>query len=84
MALPSGARPAAKFNAGRIAESNLWLRSTAQRPGVVFADYASALETSDGRPRPGLIADGVHPSASGYRAMEPVARSALSQSLGGA
>ena len=76
--------PSTKLDTRRIAALNRWLKSLAGRPGVVFADYASALETSDGNPRPGLMADGVHPSASGYRAMEPVARSALSQFVGGA
>ena len=70
----NGAHPA-----HRIRELNDWLRETAKREGLVFADYWTAMAAPDGTMREGLADDGVHPNAAGYAAMAPVARAALAE-----
>jgi len=73
----NGARPAA-----RIQELNRWLRAIAQRDGLVFADYWTALAHHDGTIRPAFTDDGLHPNAAGYAVMGRVARAALAAAEG--
>ncbi len=54
-----------------------WLRETARDLGLIFADYAAVLCDGAGTIRPGYSRDGVHPTATGYAAMRPVAEAAL-------
>lgn len=78
----TGVRPVARTRA-----FNAWLRAVAQRDGLVFADYWTALAAPDGTMRPGLSDDGYHPNAAGYAAMAPVARAAVAEAerrMGGA
>jgi lysophospholipase L1-like esterase len=80
--------PAQDFNwhpnlspAPRIRRINAWLRSYASQPGVSYADYWSALATSDGSMKPGLAADGVHPNEQCYERMAPIAAAAIESAL---
>lgn len=61
----------------RIHELNLWLQVLATTYGGAFADYHAVLRTVDGRLRPDLTRDGVHPLATGYQLMRPVIETAL-------
>jgi lysophospholipase L1-like esterase len=47
----------------------------------VYVDYGSVLATSDGGMKPEFSADGVHPNAAGYAAMQPLASAAIRQAL---
>ena len=59
---------------------NRHIRDLASKRGLVLADFHAALAAADGHsPRPELSLDGVHPTAEGYRMLEPVVRRALEQ-----
>ena len=66
----------------RIAQLNAWLKGYAAREGFTWVDYHPVLATPDGAMRPGLASDGVHPTAAGYAAMEPMALAAIARTLG--
>lgn len=66
----------------RIAQINAWLRLQAEDRGLIYADYYSAVATSDGALRAEFTRDGVHPTALGYAAMRPIAEAALAQAAG--
>jgi lysophospholipase L1-like esterase len=68
--------------AGKIAAMNAWLKGYAARSGCVYADYWSAMKAPDGMGmRQGYSSDHVHPTAQGYRAIEPVADAAITAAL---
>ena len=79
--IPSASRfpDNAKIDPGPpVAQVNAALRSLAAEKGVVLADYNAAVSQPDGTIRPALyLADGVHPNAGGYAAMQPVLDAAL-------
>ncbi len=66
----------------QIAALNAWIRSYAARNRFTWVDYHPVLATRDGAMRPGLASDGVHPTAAGYAAMDPVALDAIRRALG--
>ena len=51
---------------------NSLLQNVAMQNGAAFADYFSAMSSSDGLPLPGLMKDGVHPTPQGYAVMDSV------------
>lgn len=51
---------------------NAWIKTYAAQTGATFVDYTPALATSGGAMKPGFADDGVHPTATGYAAMEAV------------
>ncbi len=51
---------------------NAWIRDHARQLGARFVDYTPALATPDGGMKPGFAYDGVHPTETGYAAMEAV------------
>lgn len=63
--------------APRVASLNAWLRAFATEQGAVYVDYFAVLGTETGDLRAGLGEDGLHLSADGYAAIEPVLLSAL-------
>jgi len=63
----------------RIVETNTWLRDYAAARGYQFADYYSAMASSDGYAAPGFLQDGLHPSRTGYETMATVLAQTLSQ-----
>lgn len=63
---------------------NRMLRALAREEHLVLADYHAALAHPDGTVRKGMFEDGVHPSASGYAAMQPVFNAALAAARDGA
>jgi lysophospholipase L1-like esterase len=64
-----------------ILSLNAWIKSYAQTVGAGFADYYTATVGEDGMLRAERTADGLHPNASGYELMVPVASAAISAAL---
>ncbi|MDE1916970.1 MAG: GDSL family lipase [Sphingomonadales bacterium] len=62
-----------------IARINTWFRDYALREGHVWVDYHPALANDSGGMEPGLAVDGVHPTPTGYDAMEAVLLPVLRQ-----
>lgn len=60
---------------------NAWLRSLCLRRGYVYADYYSALVDDRGLMARQYSTDGVHPLASGYARMAPIASAAVTAAL---
>jgi len=80
--------PAARFpwrpgleTAEKIRTLNAWIKAYAARVGAIYADYTSVLDDGQGGMKPGLAYDGVHPTAAGYAAMQPVTDAAIAQAL---
>lgn len=67
--------------AATIAALNVRLKAYAASEGFIWVDYHPVLATPAGAMRPELSADGVHPNAEGYAAMEPLARAAIAAAL---
>lgn len=66
----------------KIEELNDWLKGYAQRRGIVYADYWSAMrEPGALGMREGLSYDHVHPTETGYAVMGPVAERAIARAL---
>ena len=80
--------PAAKFPwnerlqpAATITAMNDWLRAYAQRERMIYADYYAVLANGQGGLRPAFSEDGVHPNATGYAVMRPIAEAAIRRAL---
>ncbi|MBN9657377.1 MAG: capsular biosynthesis protein [Acidobacteria bacterium] len=67
-----------------ILEMNKWLRATCDKRGYTYLDYFPAVAGADGQLAPNLADDGLHPNASGYRVMAPLAAAAIEKALGAA
>jgi lysophospholipase L1-like esterase len=67
--------------APKIIALNKWMKDYAQRNGMVYLDYHSAMSDSRGGMRPELASDGVHPNEAGYRLMAPLAERAIAEAL---
>ena len=67
--------------AGKIRAMNNWMRDYAERRGLVFLDYHSALTNGEGGFKAELSSDGVHPNEAGYAIMVPLAEKAIAQAL---
>jgi lysophospholipase L1-like esterase len=65
-----------------IAEMNAWLKSYAAETGATWVDYHPVLDDGTGAMKPGLAADGVHPTEAGYDAMATVIVPVLTRVLG--
>jgi lysophospholipase L1-like esterase len=72
----SRARPPAD-----ILRLNTWIRSYAASVKAGFADYYTATVGDDGFLRADRTGDGLHPNASGYELMAPVAQAAIDAML---
>jgi lysophospholipase L1-like esterase len=60
---------------------NSWLKSFAEQNHFALADFYSTLADKHGSYQPGLTYDGVHPTAEGYRRMEPLLRRAIQNAI---
>jgi lysophospholipase L1-like esterase len=67
--------------APKIIALNKWMKDYAQRNGMVYLDYHSAMSDLRGGMRPELASDGVHPNEAGYRLMAPLAERAIAEAL---
>jgi lysophospholipase L1-like esterase len=62
-------------------ELNTILTGYAARIGAVYADYYSRLSDGKGGMLPGFAINEVHPTDTGYQAMEPIAEKAIEKAL---
>ena len=65
----------------RISELNTWIRSYAATHHHVFLDYYTAMIDDRGLLREGFSEDDLHPNASGYAVMAPLAEAAVQRAL---
>ena len=83
-AAPSGPAPeTSQRPMARIQAINTWIRSYAEREGHVYLDYAAAMTDANGLLREDLSADDLHPNATGYAIMAPLAETAVAKALAG-
>ena len=78
---PSAGYIEAERKPALLREVNARLRALAAERGYAYADYAAVLAGPDGRLRPELTIDGVHPLAAGYALMAPVAEAAIAEAI---
>jgi acetyl esterase/lipase/lysophospholipase L1-like esterase len=65
----------------KVIQLNRMLKDYADKNGIVYLDYYSAMVDSEkGLPK-NLSFDGVHPTLAGYRIMEPLAEKAITEAL---
>ena len=60
---------------------NAWLATYAREQGLVYVDYYAALDDGQHGFKPAWTIDGVHPNASGYAVMDPLAKKAVQQAM---
>jgi lysophospholipase L1-like esterase len=60
-----------------LKDLNSWLRNYSAQEGLTYVDYYAAMDDGTGKMKDGISVDGVHPSDSGYRIMEPLAQAAI-------
>jgi len=65
----------------RILALNTWLKDYCAKNGLVYLDYFSAMVDRKGMLRRELSDEGLHPNASGYKLMAPLAEKAIAQAL---
>jgi len=66
----------------KIRDLNRWLRDYCSSNGCVYLDYFSAMVDPTGLLKKELAEDGLHPNASGYAIMAPLAEAAIQKALG--
>jgi lysophospholipase L1-like esterase len=66
----------------QIRSMNQWLKSFCQNRGFTYVNYFDALADGGGMLKKEAADDGLHPNATGYRLMAPVAAQAIQQALG--
>ena len=69
--------------APEIIALNAWIRDYADKSGFVYLDYFSAVVDDKGLLRRGLSDEGLHPNASGYKTMAPLAEKAIARAIAG-
>jgi lysophospholipase L1-like esterase len=74
----------AQRSPAKILELNRWLKNYCGSPanGGVYLDYFSALVDDKGLLKKELAEDGLHPNATGYKIMAPLAEAAIEKTLG--
>jgi acyl-CoA thioesterase-1 len=65
----------------QIVALNRWLESFCQNRGFTYLNYFPALADASGRLKAELAEDGLHPNATGYRLMTPLAAEAIQKTL---
>ncbi|SRR6266700_705516 len=65
----------------QIRELNRWLKKYCEKNSLVYLDYYSAMIDENQMFRRELTADGLHPTANGYKIMAPLAEKAIQQAL---
>jgi acyl-CoA thioesterase I len=60
---------------------NAWIHEYARAKDHVVLDYFPALADQEGRLRPELTGDGLHPNTAGYAVMAPLAEAAIAAAL---
>lgn len=72
----TGRRPPEK-----IVALNAWMKDYAQKNGLVYLDYYSAMLDDKQMFKQDLTYDGLHPNAAGYEVMGPLAEKAIAAAL---
>jgi lysophospholipase L1-like esterase len=67
----------------RILALNAWLKDYCAKNGFVYLDYFSAVVDNNGMLRRDLSDEGLHPNASGYKTMAPLAEKAITRAIAG-
>lgn len=65
----------------KIQELNAWIKKYAAENGQVYLDYFSAMVDDQGLLKKELSEDGLHPNATGYAVMAPLAEKAIQSTL---
>jgi lysophospholipase L1-like esterase len=65
----------------RILALNAWLKDYCANNGCVYLDYFSAVVDDKGMLRRDLSDEGLHPNASGYKTMAPLAEKAIARAI---
>lgn len=60
---------------------NAWLRQTAKERGYQYADFYAVLNNGTNRLKRELTLDGLHPTAPGYRLIEPVVEISIKRAI---
>jgi lysophospholipase L1-like esterase len=66
----------------KILELNRWLKNYCAAEGFFYLDYFRALVDDKGLMKKELADDGLHPNATGYKIMAPLAEAAIERALG--
>lgn len=72
-----GLQPAPKIRA-----LNKLLEAWCKSEGIVWVDYYTPLADENGAMKPGMSADGTHPTPAGYAIMAPLAEAGIQKALG--
>jgi lysophospholipase L1-like esterase len=67
----------------RIRALNTWLKDYCAKNGFVYLDYFAAVVDDKGMLRRDLSDEGLHPNASGYKTMAPLAEKAIARAIAG-
>jgi lysophospholipase L1-like esterase len=67
----------------RILALNTWLKDYCAKNGFVYLDYFTAVVDDKGMLRRDLSDEGLHPNASGYKTMAPLAEKAIARAIAG-
>jgi lysophospholipase L1-like esterase len=67
----------------KIVEVNRWMKDYAERNGMTYLDFHSAMADDQLGLPPSLASDGVHPTEEGYRIMSRMTEEAIQRTLGG-
>ena len=65
----------------RILALNTWLKDYCAKNGLVYLDYFSAMVDDRGMLKRALSDEGLHPNASGYKIMAPLAEKAIALAI---
>jgi lysophospholipase L1-like esterase len=65
----------------KIKALNAWIKDYAQKNGLVYLDYYSAMADENGLLKKDLTYDCLHPNNAGYELIEPLAQKAINQAL---
>jgi len=72
----------AQRSPNKILELNRWLKGYCATNGCLYLDYFSAMADDKGMLKKDLTEDGLHPNATGYKIMAPLAEAAIEKALG--
>ncbi len=67
----------------RLLALNTWLKDYCAKSGFVYLDYFSAVVDDNGMLKRDLSDEGLHPNASGYKTMAPLAEKAIARAMAG-
>jgi len=65
----------------RLLALNTWLKDYCAKNGFVYLDYFSAMVDDKGMLKRNLSDEGLHPNASGYKIMAPLAEKAIARAI---